>query len=114
MLTKTKIALVAGLVALTSTAALAQNFDPDPANRYPAYASPEGAAAPYLGVVDKRASQDVAARRAPRALQSAPVWLHQGRNAAAANGHNGYAGQQDPFEIDRNDRASSPYAGGVN
>jgi hypothetical protein len=108
MLTKTTIALVTSLLALTSTAALAQNFDPDPANRYPAYASPDGATAPYLGVVDGRASQQVAARRAPRALQSAPVRLHQGRNAA-----DGYTGQRDPFQVDFNDRASSPYAGGV-
>ena len=67
MFTKTKTAIVAGLLAVTSTAALAQNFDPDPANRYPSYASPAGAAAPYLGKVsDVIVSQDVAAKSATR------------------------------------------------
>jgi hypothetical protein len=42
MLTKTKIALAATLVAVTSTLALAQDFDPNLANRYPAYADPAG------------------------------------------------------------------------
>lgn len=55
MLTKTKIALVAALLAGTATAAMAQDFDPNLANRYPGYAS-----------------------TAPRAtLQSAPVRLNQ-------------------------------------
>ena len=45
-MTKTKIALAALLVAGTASAALAQGeFDPNPANRYPAYAAP-GAYAP--------------------------------------------------------------------
>jgi hypothetical protein len=107
MFTKTKIALVTGFLAVTSTGALAQNFDPNPANRYPAYAGP-GVTAPYLGIAPEGiVSQNVAAHRAPRALQSAPVRLHQGRNAA--DDHSG----QDPVQFDFNDRASSPYAGGV-
>ena len=40
MFTKTKVALAATLIALTSTVALAQEFDPDLANRYPSYADP--------------------------------------------------------------------------
>src|SRR4029077_581111 len=45
MLTKTKIALATALFAATSTAVLAQGFDPNLANRYPAYASPVAQAA---------------------------------------------------------------------
>jgi len=59
MLTKTKIALAATLVAVTSTVALAQDFDPNLANRYPAYADPIGE------------------RVADGMLQSAPVQLSQ-------------------------------------
>ena len=40
-MTKTKIALAALLVAGTASAAMAQGeFDPNPANRYPAHAAP--------------------------------------------------------------------------
>ena len=40
-MTKTKIALAALLVAGTASAAMAQGeFDPNPANRYPAYTAP--------------------------------------------------------------------------
>jgi hypothetical protein len=59
MFTKTKIALAATLVAVTSTVALAQDFDPNLANRYPAYADPIGE------------------RIADGMLQSAPVQLSQ-------------------------------------
>ena len=56
-MTKTKIALAALLVAGTASAAMAQGeFDPNPANRYPAYAAP-GAT-----------------------FRTAPVQLNQGRN----------------------------------
>jgi len=40
MLTKTKIALAAVLVAATASLASAQEFDPNLANRYPAYNGP--------------------------------------------------------------------------
>ena len=40
MLTKTKIALAAVLVAATASVATAQEFDPNLANRYPAYNVP--------------------------------------------------------------------------
>jgi hypothetical protein len=59
MLTKTKIALAATLVAVTSTVALAQDFDPNLANRYPAYADPVGEQAAH------------------GTFQSAPVQLRQ-------------------------------------
>jgi hypothetical protein len=59
MLTKTKIALAATLVAVTSTVALAQDFDPNLANRYPAYADPAGGQAAH------------------GTFQSAPVQLRQ-------------------------------------
>ena len=49
MLTKTKIALAAALFAATSTVALAQGFDPNLANRYPAYAGPVAQAAQVGG-----------------------------------------------------------------
>jgi hypothetical protein len=94
MLTKTKIALAAMIVAATSSVALAEGFDENLANRYPAYANPV-AAAPH------------------GAFQSAPVRMLQGRNVALPTGRIGSpAPQSDPFEIDRSDRASSPYAGG--
>ena len=94
MLTRTKIALAAMILAATSSLALAEEFDPNLANRYPAYANPV-AAAPH------------------GTFQSAPVRLLQGRNVALHTRQlDSISGQPSPFEIDRNDRASSPYAGG--
>jgi hypothetical protein len=55
MLTKTKIALVAALVAGSATVASAQGFDPNPASRYPAYATPAGKGMPYLGLAAQAA-----------------------------------------------------------
>jgi hypothetical protein len=71
MFTKTRIALAAILVAATSTFALAQDFDPDLANRYPAYADP--------GTYGYTATGDVPMLlHAPShaTLQSAPVQLN--------------------------------------
>ena len=96
MLTKTKIALAAAVFAATSSAALAQGYDPNLANRYPGLAAP--------GVAT---------------FQSAPVQLRQGRDVgpisrdvalpgAEVRSHGG----QDWFNVERSDRASSPYAGG--
>ena len=93
MNTKTKIALAAVLFAGTTSFAAAQGFDPNMANRYPAYANP-AAAAPHAS-----AHQD-------RTLQSAPVGLYQGRNVALPSRGTTIDGQS-TF-----DRASSPYAGG--
>ena len=45
MLTKTKIALATALFAGTSYRRVAQGFDPNLANRYPAYANPVAQAA---------------------------------------------------------------------
>jgi hypothetical protein len=128
MLTKTKIALIVALVAGSASAASAQGFDPNPANRFPHYSAPAHGM-PYIGVMPTGsasrnvASQNVAPRGA-RTLQSAPVRLQQGRNAAPAYGDfqtapvygqfGGYGAQQDPVGTDLRDRASSPYAGGVN
>jgi hypothetical protein len=77
MLTKTKIALVAALVAGSASVASAQGFDPNPANRYPAYAAPGGMAQPYLGysaAPQAVAPQGVVSRNvsARRTLKSAP------------------------------------------
>ena len=85
MLTK-KITLAAALFAATSTVALAQDFDPNLANRYPGYAAPN-------------ATQTVA----PRGFNSAPVRL---------NSQSGIYTGQSEFDVDRADRASSPFAGG--
>ena len=93
MSTKTKVALAAMIVAATGSVALAQDFDPNLANRYPAYANPVAAA--------------------PQTLQSAPVRMLHGRSVALPTGQTrSFAAQPSPFEIDRSDRASSPYAGG--
>jgi hypothetical protein len=92
MLTKTKIALAAALVAGAASAAAAQGFDPNLANPYPHLANP---------IAD-----------APRgALQSAPVRLRESRDVALPT-YQGGSSYADPVEVDRNDRASSPYAGG--
>ena len=100
MLTKTKIALAALLFAGTTSIAAAQGFDPNMANRYPGYAGPT-LVAPHTA-----ASQH-------RTLQSAPVGLYQGRNVGLSNSPIGsYGGQQSEFDVDRSDKASSPYAGG--
>jgi hypothetical protein len=135
MLTKTKIALVAALVAGSATVASAQGFDPNPANRYPMYANPGGQAMPYLGYAAAPqatapqgvVSRNVSAQRtsrgivshnvsAQRGLRSAPVALRQGNAARSVGESPVYFGsqQQDGFQVDINDRASSPYAGGVN
>jgi hypothetical protein len=61
MLTKTKIALAAALFVGTASVAMADGeFDPNLANRYPAYNGPA----------------------AHGTFQSAPVALYQGRNVA--------------------------------
>ena len=89
MLTKTKIALIAALMMGTASAAMAEDgFDPNLANRYPAYAAP-GASA-------------------PQSFRSAPVQLEQGRNVALPRSQSTYGGTQ----ANGFDRASNPYAGG--
>jgi hypothetical protein len=82
----TRISLAAAILAATSTIALASEFDPNPANRYLAYADP------------------IAVTQVQDVLRTAPVRLTTGKDAATT-------GQ--PYEIDQTDRASSPNAGGV-
>ena len=82
-------AIVSVLILGTASAAMAQGFDPNMANRYPAYADPIGTHATF---------------------QSAPVRL-QSRNVALTDGYNHNFGGQ-PSLIDVGDHASSPYAGG--
>jgi hypothetical protein len=90
---KFKIAIISLMMLGTASAAMAEGYDPNLANRYPAYAEPVAAAQHAV-------------------FHSAPVRF-EGRNAALTAGHSGsYGGQQSQFLIDVGDRASSPYAGG--
>ena len=75
-MTKTKIALAALLVAGTASAASAQGFDPNPANRYPAYAAP-GAT---LRTAPVQLNKGRAIHVAPRAIQNnwVPAPAHAG------------------------------------
>jgi len=120
-MTKTKIALAAVLFAATSSAALAQGFDPDLSNRYQGYAQ--------LGVYGYSASGKLGALEAP-AIQSAPVSLKKHGNVLLQSAPvrlqqsapvlqqrdvslpTGAAGSNDWFAVERSDRASSPFAGG--
>lgn len=102
--TKTKIALAAAMLVGATSLAAAQGFDPNLANRYPAYANPV-AAAPQAHVSVHQ----------NRTLQSAPVGLYNGRANYENRGvalRNAPVRGQDWFAVDENDRASSPYAGG--
>jgi hypothetical protein len=97
-----KTALATSIVLGSASLALAQGgFDPNPANRYPAYAEP--------GTYGYSPNANVPVRMQPTphaTFQSAPARLHQGRNAAQTGGHESWS------TIDRNDHASSPNAGG--
>jgi hypothetical protein len=85
MFKKLTFAIVSVLMLGTASAAMAQEFDPIPMNRYPQ----------YNGVV----------AAAPQAtLHSAPVALHKDSQVTSANQENWYA-------VDSADRASSPYSG---
>jgi hypothetical protein len=117
MLTKTKIALAATLFAATSSVAMAQGYDPNLANRYPHLANPqawgyaEGANGP--GKMQQAPNQSAQVRLHQGrngTFQSAPVQLNQGRNAGVTNDQS-YWGPSE-IDVDRADRASSPYAGG--
>ena len=68
-MTKTKIALAALLVAGTASAASAQGFDPNPANRYPAYAAP-GATLRTAPVQLNRAARSMSRRARSRTTGS--------------------------------------------
>ena len=73
-MTKTKIALAAVLFAATSSAAFAQGFDPDLANRYPGYAAP----GTYGYVAGANTPTDLHAASGVT-FQSSPVSLQQHR-----------------------------------
>ena len=130
-MTKTKIALAIAMIAGSASVASAQGFDPNPANRYPSYTAPGGMAQHYIGTsVPGSASRSIASQNvaprgalqsapvrlqsAPVRLQSAPVRLQQGGSAYVGGQFGTYGAQQDEVGVDLRDRASSPYAGGVN
>ena len=71
MLTPAKIALATTLVAITTSVAFAQDFDPNLANRYPGYAEPN--------TYGYAASGDLNSAPAGT-FQSAPVGLQKHRN----------------------------------
>ncbi len=112
-MTRTKIALAAVLFAATSSAAFAQ-FDPDLSNRYQGYAQPNTygySASGKLGTLAGTASQSAAVslqKHRNVLLQSGPV-LQQREVALPITGA---ATSGDWFELERGDRASSPFAGG--
>lgn len=112
-MTKTKIALAAVLFAATGSAAFAQGFDPDLSNRYEGYAAP--------GIYGYSAAGKLGSLQSAPAgtLQSAPVKLQhrsalvlEQRNVALPATSDGYYDGVNQFDVDRFDRASSPYAGG--
>jgi len=107
MFTKSKAALAAALVLGSTSLALAQGFDPNLANRYPQLANPH--AYGYVAGANAPTRMD----QAPHAtFQSAPVQLRQSRDVGLTNDRGNYTGRESEFDVDRNDRASSPYAGG--
>jgi hypothetical protein len=126
MFTRSKAALAVALVLGSTSLALAQGFDPNLANRYPHLANPQmygyvaGANAPAR--MDQ--TQGATFQSAPvhlrhgrtGDLQSAPVQLRQGpivgRDVGLTNDPGNQSGWESGFDIDRSDRASSPYAGG--
>ena len=97
-----KTTLATSIVLGSASLALAQGgYDPNPANRYPAYAEP--------GTFGYSPNANVPVRMHPTpqaTFQSAPARLHRGHDAARTGGQANWS------TIDRNDRASSPYAGG--
>ena len=95
--TKTKIALAAALFAGTASVAMAQEFDPNLANRYPAYNGPACASTFQSAPVSLSTSQraDTAAERRrpfqqdPRGAGMQPV-LPAGAALAAVSPGGGY------------------------
>ena len=119
-MTKTKIVLAAVLFAATSSAAFAQGFDPNMANRYPGLTQPNTYGYSGSGALGNMNSAPAATfQSAPVSLrkhgnvhlQAAPV-LQQRDVALPTVGGGGYYEGDREFNIDRFDRASSPYAGG--
>jgi hypothetical protein len=119
-MTKTKIALAAALFAVTSSAAFAQGFDPNMANRYPGLTQPNtygysGGGA--LGTMNSAPastlqSAPVSLRKHGNVhLQAGPVLQQRDVGLPTTTGGAYYEGDRE-FNADRSDRASSPYAGG--
>jgi len=115
-MTNTKIALAAVLFAATSSAALAQGYDPNLSNRYPAMAQPGNYGYSASGKLGSLQSAPVST------FQSAPVRLQQHGNAYLESAPvfqqrdvslpTGTPASGDWFNVERSDRASSPFAGG--
>jgi hypothetical protein len=120
-MTKTKIALAAALFAATSSAALAQGYDPNLANRYQGLIQPNSygySATGALGQINstpagtlQSASVRLQTKHGNARLESAPV-LQQRDVALPTTGGGAYYEGDREFNIDRFDHASSPYAGG--
>ena len=72
-MTKTKIALAALLVAGTASVALGAGFDPNPANRYPAYAAPARDAPHRAGAAEPGPRDPCRAARDPEQWIAAPA-----------------------------------------
>jgi opacity protein-like surface antigen len=117
-MTKTKIALAAVLLAVTSSALFAQGFDPNMSNRYPGLVQPNA-----YGYSGSGALGNLNAAPATT-LQSAQVRLQkhgnvqlqapvlQQRDVALPGTNDGYYDGDHEFNADRFDHASSPFAGG--
>jgi hypothetical protein len=101
MLTKTKVALAAVLFAGSATVAMAGGYDANVAYRYSPYADPSYDVPYYRGPV----------ARAPYGTwQDAPVRLQDGRVYAPIT--NPPVNENDWYDTDTHDKASSPFAGG--
>jgi hypothetical protein len=112
-MTKMKIALAAVLFAAASSAALAQGFDPNLANRYPGYAEPNTygySASGKLGAIQSPAIHSSQVNRKKHSNVRLPAAVLEQRDVALPT--TGAARSNDWFKIERSDRASSPYAGG--
>jgi hypothetical protein len=119
-MTKTKIALAAALFAATSSAALAQGFDPDLSNRYPGYAQPNTygySGTGKLGAINSAPASTLQSapvslqKHSHVRLQAGPVLQQRDVALPTTTGGGYYEGDRE-FNIDRFDHASSPYAGG--
>jgi len=121
-MTKIKIALAAAaLFAATSSAAFAQGFDPNMSNRYPGLIEPNTYGYSGSGALGPMNSAPASTlQSAPVRLQkqhgnvrleTAPV-LQQRDVALPGDSGGGYYEGDREFNVDRFDRASSPYAGG--
>lgn len=117
MFTKTKAILALTLFLGSTSLALAQSYDPNLSNRYPEMADPGVYGYTANGNAPTWMHGAPGANAAPQATQSAPVRLQHGRDAALTNRQHyvapgNFTGMGSEFNVDRNDRASSPYAGG--